>query len=139
MAKITGMPATAIVSGFKGVLDFFVHDGIACVRRWPRPPTKKRSAAVQAQWPAWRYATTTWNALSKYVQDAYRATAAVSSLSGRDLYTKAFIKDYFREGQWDSLIPPVQNLDDFLDVDVPSPVDGQVLKWKDGLEKWIGE
>jgi len=139
MAKITGIPAMAIVSGFKGVLDFFVHDGIACVRRWPRPPTLKRSAAVQAQWPAWRYATTTWINVSKYVQDAYRATATIASLTGRDLYVKAFIKDYFREGQWDALIHPPERLDDFPDVDVPSPEDNQVLVWREGAGKWKPE
>lgn len=136
MAKLAALPSTAIISGFKGVIDYYVHRGIPCVRRWPRSPGKKRSAEVEAQWPAFAYAAANWDALSQYVQDAYRTTAAESSLSGRDLFTKSFIRDYFREGQWDELMPPVQYLDDFLDVEVPSPADGQILTWEQGTGLW---
>ncbi|MBA7707308.1 hypothetical protein ES703_116178 [subsurface metagenome] len=101
MAKLTALPSLAIIDGFKGKLDFYVHDGVPCVRRWPRSPGRRRAPAVEAQWQAFAYATAHWNSLSPYVQDAYRATAAEMTMTGRDLFIKAFIKDYFREGQWD--------------------------------------
>lgn len=101
MAKITQLPSLAIIAGFKGTLDYYVWKGIPCVRKWPRSPGKKRSAAVEEQWLAFKYVQANWNALSPYVQDAYKTTAGPASITGRQLFTKSFIKDYFREGQWD--------------------------------------
>ncbi|GAI99482.1 unnamed protein product, partial [marine sediment metagenome] len=46
------------------------------------------------------WAAANWNALSQAVKDAYNETAEEAGMTGRDLFTKAFISDYFREGQW---------------------------------------
>lgn len=101
MAVIKAMPSEAIISGFKGTLDFYYNMGLACVRKWPRSPGRRRTPAVEAQWSAFSWAASNWNSLDPEVQAAYIETAGASSLSGRDLFTKAFITDYFREGQWD--------------------------------------
>lgn len=101
MAVITSMPSEAIISGFKGVIDYYYYCGLACVRRWPRSPGRRRSPAVEAKWAAFSWAAANWKNLSPEVQAAYRETAGASSLSGRDLFTKSFISTYFREGQWD--------------------------------------
>jgi len=105
MAKITAMPATAIISGFKGVLDYYVNyqacdrsvsgPGIPCVRRWPRSPGKKRSAAVEAQWPAFTIAARLWNELSPEVQAAYNSMAMHGGLNGRDLASRAYLSGLF--------------------------------------------
>lgn len=100
MAIIKSMPAEAIISGFKGTLDFYYYMGLLVVRKWPSSPGHIRTIPVMAQWEAWSFASKTWNNLSQEVRDAYITTAAFSSLSGRDLYMKSFISDYFREGQW---------------------------------------
>jgi len=91
MAKITKMPAMSIVRGFKGTLDFYVWMGIACVRSWPRSPGRKRAPAVEAQWSAFSEATKLWNKLSPEVQDAYKAMAAGTNLTGRDLSVKLYL------------------------------------------------
>ncbi|GAI00329.1 unnamed protein product [marine sediment metagenome] len=111
MSKLGALPALAIIDGFKGVIDYYVHHqtcpaetgevGTPCARSWPRSPGHKRAPTVQATWPAFTWAASNWNSLSPEVQDAYRKTAQGTNLTARDLFTKAFITDYFREGQWD--------------------------------------
>ena len=100
LAKLTSIPEQAIIDGFKGVIDFYVHDTIPCVRKWPRSPGKRRSPAVEAQWLAFAWAAANWNSLSPEVQQAYEETASEVNMTGRDLFTKSFLADYFREGQW---------------------------------------
>lgn len=80
-----------IISGFKGLLDFYVWKGIACVRAWPRSPGPRRAPAVEAQWAAFTWAVKGWNLLSPEIQEAYRLTASGTNLTGRDLFVKSFI------------------------------------------------
>ncbi len=99
-----------IISGFKGVIDFYVNyqscdpetrgKGIPCARKWPVTPLSHRSPGEQESWEAWAWVAANWNSLAPEVQSAYTETAQGSSLTGRDLFTKSFISDYFREGQW---------------------------------------
>lgn len=91
MAKITKMPSMAIVNGFKGTIDFYVHRGQPCVRSWPRSPGRDRAPAVEAQWEAFAWAASNWNALSPGVQEAYNRQAQGTNLTGRDIFTKSFI------------------------------------------------
>jgi len=100
MGKLAALPDEAIISGFKGVVDFYVWNGIPCFRKWPRSPGHKRAPAVEAQWLSFSWPAANWNSLSPEVQQAYITTAAESGMSGRDLFLKSFISDYFREGQW---------------------------------------
>lgn len=105
MAKIGAMPATAIISGFKGCIDYYVNyqstdrevsgPGIPCVRMWPRSPGKKRSAAVEAQWPYFSYAASFWNSLTPEIQAAYNSMAQSSGLNGRDLAIRAYLSGLF--------------------------------------------
>lgn len=94
MAKIAKMPSLAIIDGFKGAVDYYVHCGQPCARSWPRSPGHRRSPAVQAQWPAFTEATTLWNDLSPEVQDAYKRMSAGTHLSGRDVFTKSYISPF---------------------------------------------
>jgi len=100
MVILKTLPHQAIIDGFKGKIDFYVHRGIPCARSWPKSPGRRRAPRVKAQWQAFAYASATWNKLSPEVQQAYKQTAQESNLTGRDLFTKSFISDYFREGQW---------------------------------------
>lgn len=47
MVVIPRLPTKEVIRGFKGLLDFYVHNGQAVVRRWPkydkRPPTRRMS------------------------------------------------------------------------------------------------
>jgi len=102
MAKLLGMPSQAVIDGYKGKIDFYLWhptcdpenrgDGIPVARKWPRSPGHLRAPAVMAQWPIFTEAARGWSKLSKDEQDAYRAMAAHSGMSGRDLFTRSYIK-----------------------------------------------
>lgn len=91
MAIIKHMVGLKVISGFRGVIDFYVYMGQPCARKWPKSPGKIRSAAVMEQWVAWRYITQVWNQIDPAIQDAYRDTAQNTNLTGRDLFSKNFI------------------------------------------------
>lgn len=91
MAKIGKLPGHRVISGFKGVIDFYVWKGIACVRQWPRSPGHRRAPAVMAQWSAFSEATKLWNTLSPEVQEAYNRMSAGTNWSGRDLSVKCYL------------------------------------------------
>lgn len=96
MAKLTEMPAEALISGFKGVVDYYWYMGIPVARSWPRSPGRTRAPAVEAQWPAFTYAAQEWNNLSEAVQDSYRALAQSSGMDGRDLFTRSYLSGLYR-------------------------------------------
>lgn len=101
MAKIKKLPGDKVISGFRGILDFYLYMGIVCVRKWPKKPSMPRSPASTATATIFGYAAHIWGQLSPEIMQAYQETAAESSLTARDTFVKSFIKDYFREGQWD--------------------------------------
>jgi len=106
MAKLTALPHQAIIDGFRDKVDFYQWHptcdpetrgaGIAVARKWPRSPGHLRAAAVMAQWPAFTYAAQTWSTLSDEVQAEFRRMASGTGLSGRDLYTRAYLKGLYR-------------------------------------------
>lgn len=96
MATLTALPETAIISGFKGSVDFYVYMGIPVARSWPRSPGRLRAPSVEAQWPVFSYAAKEWNNLSPDVQAAYNELAQSSGLDGRDLFTRGYISGLYR-------------------------------------------
>lgn len=96
MAKLARMPSLAIISGFKGHIDFYQWMGIPVARKWPRSPGHLRAQAVMDQWADFSYATGAWNLLSEEVQAAYRALSVGSGLSGRDLFTRSYLSGLYR-------------------------------------------
>jgi len=96
MAKLTALPHQAIIDGFKGKIDFYLWRGIPCARKWPRSPGHLRAQAVMEQWADFSYAAGAWTLLSDVVQDAYRALAVGSGLSGRDLFTRGYLTGLYR-------------------------------------------
>lgn len=96
MVKLTEIPSQAIISGFKGTVDFYLWMGIPVARQWPRSPGKKRSAEVEAQWPTFTYAAQEWNNLSEAMQAAYYEMAQAGGLDGRDLQMRAYLSGLYR-------------------------------------------
>lgn len=96
MAKITSFPAQAIISGFKGTLDFYIWRGIKCVRKWPRSPGHKRAPAVEAQWAAFSYASKEWGNISPYIKAAYQRLSEGSGLSARDWFMRSYLTGIYR-------------------------------------------
>ena len=35
MAKLLNLPSLQIIKGFRGKIDYYVHDGVPCARKWP--------------------------------------------------------------------------------------------------------
>jgi len=95
MAVLKVLPHQAIIDGFKGVIDFYVHRGTPCARRWPRSPGHERSPAVEAQWAAFIEAARLWKQTSPAVQQAYIKMASDTGLTGRDLFTRSYIKGLY--------------------------------------------
>ena len=93
MAKLGALPAIDIIDGMKGVIDYYVHDGVPCARSWPRKPTGARSPAVQEGWIPFAFATAAWNYLTPSVRDAYTAMAVGTPMTPRDLMTSGFMTD----------------------------------------------
>jgi len=91
MAILKALPSLAIISGYKGTLDFYYTMGIPVCRSWPRSPGSDRAVAVKEQWPVFTAAARLWPLLSEEVQDAYNAMASGSTLSGRDMASKMYI------------------------------------------------
>ena len=105
MAKLEVLPAKDIISGLKGVIDFYVNyqacdrsisgPGIPCARKWPRSPGHKRAPAVEAGWVDFSYAAKAWLTLSPEIRDAYNTMASNTGLTGRDLFTRSYISGLF--------------------------------------------
>lgn len=106
MAKLVALPSMAIISGFRGVIDYYVNyqscnrevagAGIPCARRWPRSPGHVRSPEVMKGWPALSESSRLWSQVSPEVQDAYNKMASGTGLSGRDLFTRGYISGLYR-------------------------------------------
>ncbi|GAI64434.1 unnamed protein product [marine sediment metagenome] len=96
MAKITEMLGEKVISGFRGVVDFYYYMGIPCARRWPRSPGHRRSAPVEAQWPIFTRAVQLWTQLSPELQRDYQEMAQASGLSGRDIFMRAYMSGFKR-------------------------------------------
>ena len=96
MVRLIILPHEDIIDGFKGAVDFYVHRGIPCARKWPKSPGRVRSQAVMAQWPPFTIAAQEWKKLSTFVQDSYTKFATDSGLSGRDLQVRAYLTGLYR-------------------------------------------
>lgn len=92
MAHIPALPALDIIDGLRGTIDYYCYMDRICVRKWPRSPGRRRSTAVESQWPAFRYAAQQSSSLSATVVQAFRSMAAGSRLTWKDLYTRSYIK-----------------------------------------------
>lgn len=96
MAIIKHMIAEKVISGFKGVIDFYYYMGVPCARSWPRSPGKRRAPQVEAWWAPFAVASREWNNLSEEVRRTYEELATDSGLSARDMFQRAYMKGLFR-------------------------------------------
>lgn len=106
MAKITRLPGLAIISGYRGVLDFYVNfqscdrevagPGIPCVRTWPRKAIYQASPVELATRTPFATASRLWSSLSPEIQESYRKMTGRGGLDGRDIFTKSYIGGIYR-------------------------------------------
>lgn len=91
MARLLAMPAQAIVDGFKGVLDFYLWKGIACVRKWPYHPKRKPYPAEKANQDRFARGARAWDPLPEHVKVQYRRMAAGTAFTPRDLFMRLYL------------------------------------------------
>lgn len=96
MAILKHMVALKVINGFRGVIDFYYHDGVPIARTWPRSPGKLRSPEVMAQWPVFTTAARLWDALSDEVRLAYEDMAAVTKITAKDMFFRGYISGTLR-------------------------------------------
>lgn len=94
MAKIKEMLSEALISGFKGVVDYYYWLGIPVARRWPRSPGHRRSPAVEAQWLPFATAVALWNELPPELRITYTWMASGTGLSDRDMFIKCYLAGF---------------------------------------------
>ena len=97
MARLTQLPEQAIIDGFKGTIDYYVHEGIPCARKWPTSPGHRRAPDVEAQWPIFTKASQLYSQLSPEVVEAYRQLAESTRLSSRDWFMRGYISGIFHK------------------------------------------
>lgn len=91
MAVLRALPELSIIDGLKGSIDFYVHRGIPCARRWPRPPSGPRSPAVQAAGVLFSQAASAWSRVDPLVKLAANAMALGSPMTGKDVLTSILL------------------------------------------------
>jgi hypothetical protein len=92
MAVLTKMPEMAIVDGFKGTLDFYVHKGQVVVRKWPRYQPRVPTADEKANQDLFSYAMKAWRTLPLYLQRQYRTMAVSTKFRPQDIYIRLYIQ-----------------------------------------------
>lgn len=96
MAVLTSFVGREIINGFKGTIDFYLHNGVQCARAWPRSQGRSQTAKSVAQQPAFAYASRLWRQTSLFVQTAYNDMAPASALDGRDWQMKGYYGYIYR-------------------------------------------
>lgn len=96
MAKIQALPGRKIIDGFKGVIDFYLHDGVPCARRWPRNFGRSQTPASVAQQPMFTYAAQAAITVSPIVQQAYVDIAGACGLHWKDWFMRGYISGIYK-------------------------------------------
>jgi len=96
VVKLLTLPDQAVIDGFKGKIDFYVHQGVQCVRRWPRYTPRIPSVAEAEAQQVFATAVNAWSALPKHIRAEYKRWSSASSLSSRDLFIKGYIGGLYR-------------------------------------------
>lgn len=92
MAVLSKLPSEAVISSFKGVVDFYLWKGIPCARKWPTWPKRQAYPEERANQDDFAYANKLFSQLPDYLQQQYRNMAASTSFTGKDLFIRAYMK-----------------------------------------------
>lgn len=96
MVVLKSFVGRKIIDGFKGKLDFYIHDGVQCVRSWPRSQGKSQTPTSIAQWPMFTYASQSWMEISPFVREAYFAICAECGLHAKDWFMRGYITGIYK-------------------------------------------
>jgi len=91
MAILKHMVAQKVISGLRGVIDYYYYMGIPCARSWPSKPAVDRNPNVRAQWPIFSNAAKLWSQVSPVVRQACEEMAVGTNLTDKDIFTRGYI------------------------------------------------
>lgn len=91
MALIKAMPSQAVISGLRGVLDFYEYCNLVIVRSWPRMRIKERAPGVVAAQSGLAYASNMYSDLPAHVVQSWEFLADQSNLTARDWLIRAYL------------------------------------------------
>lgn len=95
MAVLKEMVGRKVISGFRGVIDFYYCRGIPCARKWPKKPSLPRSPAVQTGIDAFSQAGIALHQLDPTVIEAYKVMAAETNLTWKDFFYRSYLAGIF--------------------------------------------
>lgn len=91
MARIKGGLSQVAVDTLAGCVDFYYWKGIVVARKWPRWPVRVPHPEEKSVQTIFGYATQMWKWLPEYLKQSYREMAVSSPVTGRDIFTRAYI------------------------------------------------
>lgn len=90
MTKIANLPATSIILGFRGVIDYFCWKGMYLARSWPQKPRQPRSPAVKAQYAPFAFISQQATTIDLSTRTAYESMAWQTERTFRDYQIDLF-------------------------------------------------
>lgn len=94
MAVLRQMPQQAIISGFKGTIDFYLWKGIPCARKWPHWPKRVPYPQEKANQDRFAYAVHIWPLLSEYLREMYRQMTVGTDWTPRDIFMRCYLSGH---------------------------------------------
>jgi hypothetical protein len=99
MAKVPALPGQDVIDGLAGVLDYYLWNGIAVVRKWPTwrqgPPGVEQGRAAAK----FGYINQMAREISPDIIDAYKYLASGTSFTWKDYMNNLYISaSTFSEG-----------------------------------------
>ncbi|KKM18706.1 hypothetical protein LCGC14_1663020 [marine sediment metagenome] len=92
MARLSALPARAIVDGFKGTVDFYMYKDTAVARAWPKWTPREPWPAEGANQQAFAYINRVARDLPVYIIDQYKIMAAGTPFTWKDLLVRSYMR-----------------------------------------------
>lgn len=96
MAVITEPINHEIFQQLKGVVDFYYWKKLLCARAYPKVVNQPGTPAQRITWIGFKQSLSYFELLTQEDKKAYRKLAGGSHFTWRDLYTKVFLKGYWK-------------------------------------------
>lgn len=89
MPRLKNLPSLDVIHGYRGVLDFYLWRGLACVRKWPVNPKSHHSEATKAAAATFGDVSKAWSLIGGEILAAYQENAKDQPRSSRDVFFAA--------------------------------------------------
>jgi hypothetical protein len=96
MAICKSFVGRKVIDGFKGTIDYYLHDGVQCARTWPRSQGRSQTPASVAQQPMFTYVQRLWKDVSPTVKESYKYLAWDCGLHQKDWFMRGYYGYIYR-------------------------------------------